>query len=85
VPIEEDGRHLRGRRVQRLEHIPDDAARCVPFAGCSYRGAWCSWWPRSPERESEFDLAIGHQRRYRRRSLRAAAEAAGSASRCCTT
>jgi SAM-dependent methyltransferase len=61
-----------------LEHIPDDVGALRAFAGLLRPGgAVVLVVPAFPSAMSDFDLAIGHQRRYRRRSLRAAAEAAG--------
>ncbi len=78
VPIEETAEHSAVVAYNVLEHIPDDVGALRAFAGLLRPGgAVVLVVPAFPSAMSEFDLAIGHQRRYRRRSLRAAAEAAG--------
>ena len=78
VPIEETGEHSAVVACNVLEHVPDDVGALRAFAGlCRSGGAVVLVVPAFPSAMSRFDLAIGHQRRYRRRTLRAAAEAAG--------
>ncbi|MCW2681715.1 MAG: putative methyltransferase [Frankiales bacterium] len=78
VPIEETASHSAVVAYNVLEHVPDDVGALRGFAGLLRPGgAVVLVVPAFPSAMSEFDLAIGHQRRYRRRSLRAAAEAAG--------
>jgi SAM-dependent methyltransferase len=78
VPIEETADHSAVVAYNVLEHIPDDVAALRAFAGLLRPGgAVVLIVPAFPSAMSRFDLAIGHQRRYRRRSLRAAAEQAG--------
>jgi hypothetical protein len=61
-----------------LEHIPDDVAALRAFAGLVRPGGRVVLVvPAFPSAMSRFDRSIGHQRRYRRRSLRAAAQQAG--------
>jgi SAM-dependent methyltransferase len=78
VPIEETASHSAVVAYNVLEHIPDDVGALRAFAGLLRPGGRVVLVvPAFPSAMSEFDLAIGHQRRYRRRTLRAAAEAAG--------
>jgi SAM-dependent methyltransferase len=78
VPIQESADHSAVVAYNVLEHIPDDVAALQAFAGLLRPGgAVVLIVPAFPSAMSRFDLAIGHQRRYRRRSLRAAAEQAG--------
>lgn len=78
VPIEEAADHSAVVAYNVLEHIPDDVGALRAFAGLLRPGGRVVLVvPAFPSAMSAFDLAIGHQRRYRRRSLRAAAEAAG--------
>ncbi len=78
VPIHETAEHSAVVAYNVLEHIPDDVAALRAFAGLLRPGgAVVLVVPAFPSAMSEFDLAIGHQRRYRRRTLRAAAESAG--------
>jgi SAM-dependent methyltransferase len=78
VPIEETAEHSAVVAYNVLEHIPDDVAALRAFAGLLRPGgAVVLVVPAFPSAMSRFDLAIGHQRRYRRRSLRAAAGQAG--------
>jgi len=78
VPIDETAEHSAVVAYNVLEHIPDDVGALRAFAGLLRPGgAVVLVVPAFPSAMSEFDLAIGHQRRYRRRSLRTAAEAAG--------
>lgn len=78
VPIEETAEHSAVVAYNVLEHIPDDVGALRAFAGLLRPGgAVVLVVPAFPSAMSAFDLAIGHQRRYRRRSLRTAVEAAG--------
>jgi SAM-dependent methyltransferase len=78
VPIEETASHSAVVAYNVLEHIPDDVGALRAFAGLLRPGGRVVLVvPAFPSAMSEFDLAIGHQRRYRRRTLRAAAERAG--------
>ena len=78
VPIEETAEHSAVVAYNVLEHIPDDVGALRAFAGLLRPGgAVVLVVPAFPSAMSAFDLAIGHQRRYRRASLRAAAEQAG--------
>jgi SAM-dependent methyltransferase len=61
-----------------LEHIPDDVEALRSFAGLLRPGgAVVLVVPAFPVAMSKFDRAIGHQRRYRKETLRAALESAG--------
>lgn len=61
-----------------LEHIPDDAATLREIAErMNPGGVLVVWVPAFPSLLGEFDRAIGHVRRYRRRQLRALAESTG--------
>ncbi|MBC7372504.1 MAG: class I SAM-dependent methyltransferase [Frankiales bacterium] len=78
VPICETAEHSAVVAYNVLEHIPDDVEALRAFAGLLRPGGRVVLVvPAFPSAMSRFDLAIGHQRRYRRRTLRAAAEAAG--------
>jgi hypothetical protein len=78
VPIEESAEHSAVVAYNVLEHIPDDVAALTAFAGLLRRGGRVVLVvPAFPSAMSRFDVAIGHQRRYRRASLRLAAESAG--------
>ncbi|MFZ9482806.1 MAG: class I SAM-dependent methyltransferase [Ilumatobacteraceae bacterium] len=61
-----------------LEHIPDDAATLREIAErMNPGGVLVVWVPAFPSLLGEFDRAIGHVRRYRRRQLRSLAESTG--------
>jgi SAM-dependent methyltransferase len=78
VPIEQTAEHSAVVAYNVLEHIPDDVGALRAFAGLLRAGGRVVLVvPAFPSAMSRFDLAIGHQRRYRRRTLRAAAEQAG--------
>ena len=78
VPVAETAEHSAVVAYNVLEHVPDDVGALRAFAGLLRPGGRVVLVvPAFPSAMSRFDLAIGHQRRYRRRSLRAAAERAG--------
>lgn len=78
VPIQETAGHSAVVACNVLEHIPDDVGALQAFAGLVRPGgAVVLLVPAFPSAMSRFDLAIGHQRRYRAASLRAALQAAG--------
>ncbi|HLL69544.1 MAG TPA: class I SAM-dependent methyltransferase [Micromonosporaceae bacterium] len=78
VPIEETAEHSAVVAYNVLEHIPDDHGALRAFAGLLRPGgAVILIVPAFPSAMSQFDLAIGHQRRYRRASLQAAVKQAG--------
>lgn len=78
VPITQTGEHSAVVAYNVLEHIPDDVAALQAFAGLLRPGGRVVLIvPAFPSAMSRFDLAIGHQRRYRRASLQAALESAG--------
>lgn len=78
VPITEKAAHTCVVAYNVLEHIPDDVAALRAFADLLRPGGRVVLIvPAFPSAMSRFDLEIGHQRRYRRRTMRAAVEAAG--------
>ena len=78
VPITETGDYSAVVACNVLEHIPDDVAALRAFAGLVRPGGRVVMVvPAVPAAMSAFDRAIGHHRRYLKRSLRAAAEEAG--------
>lgn len=78
VPITATGSHSAVVALNVLEHIPDDVAALRSFAGLVRPGGTVVLVvPAFPFAMSRFDRAIGHQRRYRRASLAAAAGRAG--------
>lgn len=78
VPVEETAEHSSVVAYNVLEHIPDDVAALRAFARLLRPGGRVVLVvPAFPSAMSRFDVAIGHQRRYRRRTLRATAEQAG--------
>ena len=78
VPVEETGTHSAVVAYNVLEHIPDDVGALRTFAELLRPGGCVVLVvPAFPSAMSAFDRAIGHQRRYRRRTLRAAVEQAG--------
>lgn len=78
VPITRSGDHSAVVAFNVLEHIPDDVAALRAFAGLLRPGgAVVLVVPAFPSAMSSFDRAIGHQRRYRKRSLQTALESAG--------
>jgi SAM-dependent methyltransferase len=78
VPIVEQASYSAVVAYNVLEHIPDDRAALVAFRQLLAPGGRVVLIvPAFPSAMSRFDLEIGHQRRYRKRSLRAVVEAAG--------
>lgn len=78
VPVQESAEHSAVVAYNVLEHIPDDVSAVRAFAGLVRRGGRVVLLvPAFPSAMSEFDRAIGHQRRYRRASLRRVVEQAG--------
>ena len=78
VPIDEQAHHTSVVAYNVLEHIPDDVDALRTFARLLRPGGRVVLVvPAFPSAMSRFDREIGHQRRYRRRTLRATAEAAG--------
>ena len=78
VPIDETAEHSSVVAYNGLEHISDDVAALRAFAGVPRpRGALVLVVPAFPSAMSRFDLQIGHKRGDRKRSLRAAVDAAG--------
>ncbi|HVE62642.1 MAG TPA: class I SAM-dependent methyltransferase [Mycobacteriales bacterium] len=78
VPITETAAYSAVVAYNVLEHIVDDVGALRAFAGLLRPGGKVVLVvPAFPSAMSRFDLAIGHQRRYRRRTLRAAAQDAG--------
>lgn len=78
APVTERGSYSAVVALNVLEHIPDDVAALRSFAGLVRPGgAVVMFVPAFPALMSEFDLTVGHQRRYRRRSLTNAMTAAG--------
>ena len=78
VPIDEVAHHTAVVAYNVLEHIPDDVEALRTFSHLLRPGGRVILVvPAFPSAMSDFDRAIGHQRRYRRRTLRAAAEQAG--------
>jgi SAM-dependent methyltransferase len=78
VPIDESASYSAVIAYNLLEHIPDDAAALRGFTQLLRPGGRVVLVvPAFPSAMSRFDRAIGHQRRYRSRSLRAVAEQAG--------
>ena len=78
VPVEEVGTHSAVVACNVLEHVPDDVGALRAFAGLVRPGGRVVLVvPAFPSAMSAFDRAIGHQRRYRRASLRRALVEAG--------
>lgn len=78
VPITRVADHSAVVAYNVLEHIPEDVEALRAFAGLLRPGgAVVLIVPAFPSAMSAFDRAIGHQRRYRKHSLRQALEAAG--------
>ena len=78
VPVLETASYSAVVACYVMEHVPDDVAAVRAFAGLLRPGGRVVLVvPAFPSAMSEFDRAIGHQRRYRRRTLRAVVEEAG--------
>jgi SAM-dependent methyltransferase len=78
VPIDVSGDYAAVVAYNVLEHLPDDAGALRAFAGLLRRGgAVVLIVPALPVLTSDFDRAIGHQRRYRRAGLGALLTEAG--------
>ncbi len=78
VPISVTGEYSAAVAYNVLEHIPDDVAALRAFRGLLRPGgAVILVVPAFPSAMSDFDRAIGHFRRYTKRSLRAALTEAG--------
>jgi SAM-dependent methyltransferase len=78
VPLNVDADYDAAIALNVLEHIPDDVAALRSFARLVRPGgAVVLIVPAFPIGMSKFDRAIGHQRRYRKDTLRAAIESAG--------
>ncbi len=78
VPVTATGEHSAVVACNVLEHVPDDVGALRDLAGLLRPGGRVVLVvPAFPSAMSAFDRAIGHQRRYRARTLRAALEQAG--------
>jgi SAM-dependent methyltransferase len=78
VPVAEDASYSCVVAFNVLEHIEDDVAALRGFRQLMRPGGEVVLVvPAFPSAMSRFDLAIGHHRRYTRRSLRTVAERAG--------
>lgn len=78
VPVAEQASYSSVVAFNVLEHIADDGAALVAFRELVGPGGRVVLIvPAFPAALGRFDRAIGHHRRYRKASLRAAAEAAG--------
>ena len=78
VPLDVDDNYDAAVALNVLEHIPDDVAALRSFARLVRPGgAVVLIVPAFPIGMSKFDRAIGHQRRYRKETLRTALETAG--------
>lgn len=78
VPVRETAQHSAVIAYNVLEHVADDVGVLRAFAGLVRSGGHVVLLvPAFPSAMSRFDRAIGHQRRYRRRTLEAAVLAAG--------
>lgn len=77
APVTEHASHSAVVAINVLEHIPDDVAALRSFANLVRPGgAVVLFVPAFPLLMSDYDRLVGHQRRYRRRTLRAALRAA---------
>ncbi len=78
VPVVDTGDYSAVVAVNVLEHVPDDTGALRDLAGLLRPGGRVVLLvPAFPSAMSRFDRAIGHQRRYRRATLRRALEQAG--------
>ena len=79
VPVDETADHSAVVALNVLEHVDDDVAALRALAGLVRPGGRLVLLvPAFPSALGEFDRLVGHQRRYRRRTLRAALERAGT-------
>ncbi|MGY1644398.1 class I SAM-dependent methyltransferase [Geodermatophilus sp. SYSU D00703] len=78
APVEETGDHTAVVALNVLEHVEDDVAALRSFAGLVRPGGRVVLVvPAFMVAMSDFDRAVGHHRRYTRRTLRRALVAAG--------
>jgi SAM-dependent methyltransferase len=78
MPVAEQSSYSCVLAYNVLEHIDDDRAALVAFRGLLRPGGRAVLLvPAFPSAMSRFDRAIGHRRRYRAGSLRAALQSAG--------
>lgn len=78
LPSDVDGEHSAAVAYNVLEHIPDDVAALRAMARLVRPGGKIVVFvPAFPLLMSEFDRSVGHVRRYRRATLRAAFAGAG--------
>jgi SAM-dependent methyltransferase len=78
VPVAETGSYSAVVAYNLLEHVVDDAAALAGFRELLRPGGRVILVvPAFPSAMSQFDRDVGHQRRYRARSLRAVVESAG--------
>jgi SAM-dependent methyltransferase len=78
VPVVDTGDYSAVVACNVLEHVPDDVGALRDLAGLLRPGGRVVLVvPAFPSAMSRFDLAIGHQRRYRRAGLRRTLEQAG--------
>jgi SAM-dependent methyltransferase len=78
LPVAEQSSHSSVVAYNVLEHIDDDRAALAGLRDLLRPGGQVVVVvPAFPSAMSEFDRAIGHHRRYRKRSLRSVAERAG--------
>jgi SAM-dependent methyltransferase len=78
IPLDVDADYDAVVALNVLEHIPDDVDGLRSFARLVRPGgAVVLIVPAFPIGMSKFDRAIGHQRRYRKKTLRSALESAG--------
>ena len=78
APVTHTANHSSVVALNVLEHIPDDVAALQSFSGLIQPGgAIVLFVPAFTLLMSPYDLTVGHQRRYTKRSLRNAAESAG--------
>jgi SAM-dependent methyltransferase len=78
IPIEMEGDHSAVVAYNVLEHIPDDVEALKAMAGLvAPGGKVVVIVPAVPFAMSRFDVEIGHQRRYTKRSLAATLTTAG--------
>ncbi|MBV9098333.1 MAG: methyltransferase domain-containing protein [Frankiaceae bacterium] len=77
APVTDHADHSAVVAINVLEHIPDDVAALQSFANLvAPGGAVVVFVPAYPLLMSDYDRVVGHQRRYRRKTLAAAMRAA---------